>query len=210
MSNPRTIEIIDKLSTYSYRSLSEMLGKHFDTIYLYGKKSISRFDHKLVGSFFYCNYLMFEYKHQENSNSSVSFSQKFINKDTWTAYSKIEIRSGSLDKSIGENSLNNCCHTVSLPESLKFISADVYGILCQDFVLDEEIEHPFTKTLISNNSDCMIKLNFNESNFILIWAKDGSITIAFGHSKESLEEYLSMTRSVWGEHKGYRYKYSIK
>ena len=71
-------------------------------------------------------------------------------------------------------------------------------------------DYPYTKTLISNDSDCLIRLNTNEDNFLFILAKEKSIKLFSGYTEISFQNYITDSIKIMGEHIGYRYKYSIK
>lgn len=207
----KKIDIIEKLSRESYLNIKKLLEVEIRTILLKNAARGAGLDKNLKHASFKCDYInMFDFDYGKNSANQFLINSTFKNKDTWSSYSIIAV-SAKLEHNIDYRTLyKEADFAFQLPSGTKFKYAEIYGVSCVDEVLDFDEDFPENKTLISNDSDCMIKLGGEMSNFILIWAKEDFMYFSFGNTDESFKEFLSMTRRVWGEHKGYRYKYSIE
>ena len=208
----KKIEIVDKLSSASYRSVEEIFKNEYCYISLHWsdeRQSGVGLNKSFTETCFNSESLNIIQYGDGHKFGLITFNSIHKNKESRLAYSFLEVKSRIITKDEYSLLIEKSKLGISLPTAnTKFISADVYGVFCKDVILEEMEDYPYTKTLISNDSDCLIRLNTNEDNFLFILAKEKSLFS--GYNEISFQNYITDSIKIMGEHIGYRYKYSIK
>ena len=211
MSKHKVIEIVDKLSSESYLHIEKFLGMEINTILLSQKPNSAFLSNEISQVTFQCDSIsLLNHDFINNKIKGIVVTQDFKHKDSRSAYSTLQVEH-ELEKDYEEYSHNTGnSFLVRPPKGLLFENAEIYGVSCVNELLDYDEYFPDEKTFISNDSDCMVKLNTKTSKFLVLLAKEGSMFFTLGHTSKTFDKYLSMTQRGWGEHSGYKYKYSIK